>query len=47
MRLVRAVEDDCRQLHAHYMRDRAELIAITDRMAAKRDVRPVGSQVAG
>jgi CHAD domain-containing protein len=45
--LVRAVEDDCRQLHAHYMRHRAELIAITDRIAVKRDVRPVGRQVAG
>jgi CHAD domain-containing protein len=45
--LVRAVEDDCRQLHAHYMRDRSDLIAITDRMAAKRDVRAVGRQVAG
>jgi CHAD domain-containing protein len=45
--LVRAVEDDCRQLHAHYMRDRAELIAITDRMTVKRDLRQVRSQVAG
>jgi CHAD domain-containing protein len=45
--LVRAVEDDCRQLHAHYMRDRPELIAITNRMAAKRDIRPVDNQVAG
>jgi CHAD domain-containing protein len=30
--LVHAVELDCRQLHARYMRDRAKLIAIADRM---------------
>ena len=35
-RLAHAVEDDCRQLHARYMRDRARLIAIADRMGAHR-----------
>jgi CHAD domain-containing protein len=46
--LVRAVEDDCRQFHAQYMRDRARLIVIADRMAAvKRDTRPVGRRAAG
>ena len=34
--LVHAVEDDCRQLHARYMRDRARLIAIAGRMGAGR-----------
>jgi CHAD domain-containing protein len=47
--LVRAVEDDCRQFHAHYMRDRDKLIAMADRMAAvKRDTRlPGGRRAAG
>ena len=33
-RFVRAVEDECRRLHAGYMRDRSELIAIADRVGA-------------
>jgi CHAD domain-containing protein len=46
--LVRAVEDDCRQFHAHYMRDRAKLTAMADRMVVlRRDARPVGRRVAG
>jgi len=46
--LVRAVEDDCRQLHAQYMRQRPKLLAIAERMAAvKRDNRPVGRRAAG
>jgi CHAD domain-containing protein len=32
--LTHAIEDDCRLLHARYMRDRTRLIAIADRMAA-------------
>ena len=32
--LAHAIEDDCRLLHASYMRDRAALIAIADRMGA-------------
>jgi CHAD domain-containing protein len=32
--LTHAIEDDCRLLHARYMRDRAKLIAISDRVAA-------------
>jgi CHAD domain-containing protein len=32
--LVHVVEDDCRQLHARYMRDRAGLIEIANRMGA-------------
>jgi CHAD domain-containing protein len=34
--LVHAVEDDCRRLHARYMRDRMALIAFTDRIGATR-----------
>jgi CHAD domain-containing protein len=34
--LVHAVEDDCRQMHARYMRDRARLLAIADRLGANR-----------
>jgi CHAD domain-containing protein len=33
-RLVHAVEDECRELHAHYMRDRTKLTAIANRMGA-------------
>ena len=33
--LVHAVEVDCRQMHARYMRDRAGLIAIADRLGAR------------
>jgi CHAD domain-containing protein len=32
--LAHAIEDDCRLLHARYMRDRARLTAIADRMGA-------------
>ena len=32
--LVHAIEDDCRQMHARYMRDRARLMAIADRLGA-------------
>jgi CHAD domain-containing protein len=34
--LVHAVEDDCRHLHAQYMRDRTTLIVIADRTGATR-----------
>jgi CHAD domain-containing protein len=45
--LGRAVEDDCRQFHARYMRDRPKLMAIAERMAAvKRDNRVVGRRAA-
>jgi len=33
-RLVHDLEDDCRQMHARYMRDRSRLIAIADRFGA-------------
>ena len=33
--LMHVVEDDCRQLHARYMRDRAHLTAIASRMGAR------------
>ena len=36
--LLHAVEDDCRQLHARYMRDRTRLLAIADRLGAGRAV---------
>jgi CHAD domain-containing protein len=32
--LVHVAQDDCRQLHARYMRDRTELMAVANRMAA-------------
>jgi CHAD domain-containing protein len=34
--LVHVVEDDCRQLHARYMRHRTELMAMANRMATGR-----------
>lgn len=43
--LVRAVEDDCRQLHADYMRDRARLLAIADRMS-RRETRVAARRAA-
>jgi CHAD domain-containing protein len=46
--LVHAVEDDCRKLHARYMRDRTELIAIASRMGAgRRAGRPASRRAAG
>ena len=38
--LVHGIEDDCRQMHARYMRDRARLIAIADRLAVDQPVAP-------
>lgn len=38
--LVHAIEDDCRQMHARYMRDRTRLLAIADRLGASRAVTP-------
>ena len=39
--LVRALEDDCRALHAHYVRSRTKLLAIANRVAAvNADVAP-------
>jgi CHAD domain-containing protein len=34
--LIRTIEDDCRSLHARYMRERDRLIAITNRMGADK-----------
>jgi CHAD domain-containing protein len=34
--LVRALDDDCRVLHARYMHDRAKLVAIADRLRATK-----------
>jgi CHAD domain-containing protein len=46
--LVHVVENDCRQLHARYMRDRTELIAIANRMGAgKRVAQLAGLRAAG
>jgi CHAD domain-containing protein len=39
--LVDVVEDDCRRLHARYMRNRTELLAIANRMAAGPRAQPV------
>ena len=38
--LVRALEDDCRRLHARFVRGRARVIAITNRAAAKPQSEP-------
>ena len=40
--LVHAVDDDCRRLHARYVRDRAALLATANRMAAGAHARPHG-----
>jgi CHAD domain-containing protein len=46
--LVHVVEDDCRGLHARYMRDRAALIAIANRMGAgTREAQRVSRRAAG
>jgi hypothetical protein len=34
--LVGALDDDCRRLHARYMRARSSLIAITETLSARR-----------
>ena len=45
--LGHAVEDDCRRLHAGYMRHRTELIRIANRMGAgPRESQPTGERVA-
>jgi CHAD domain-containing protein len=45
--VVRALEDNCRQLHARYMHDRARLIAIADRMRVSRtQAMPAGHRAA-
>ena len=38
--LVDVIEDDCRRLHARYMRNRTELMAIANRMAAGARAQP-------
>lgn len=43
-RLADVIEDDCRHLHARYMRDRRRLIAIADRLGARRGVTSAGSK---
>jgi CHAD domain-containing protein len=45
--LVHAVEDDCRQLHARYMRDRRALIAIAHRMGAGKPGATAGRRAIG
>jgi CHAD domain-containing protein len=45
--LVHIIEDDCRQLHARYMRDRTELMAMANRMAAgTREAQPFARRAA-
>jgi CHAD domain-containing protein len=45
--LVHVIEDDCRQLHARYMRDRSELMAMANRMAAgTRETQPIARRAA-
>ena len=43
---VDVVEDDCRRLHARYMRHRTGLMAIANRMAAGTRTQPVGRRAA-
>jgi CHAD domain-containing protein len=43
---VDVVEDDCRRLHARYMRRRTGLMAIANRMAAGPRTQPVGRRAA-
>jgi CHAD domain-containing protein len=45
--LVNALEEDCRVLHAGYLRDCAKLIAIADRVGRKRHVVVVNRRAAG
>ena len=45
--LVHAVEIDCRQWHARYMRDRPGLIAIADRLGASKSQTVTGHLAAG
>lgn len=46
--LVHALEDECRQMHARYMRDRTRLIAIADRLGADQSAaRDRASRAAG
>jgi CHAD domain-containing protein len=46
--LVHALEDECRQMHARYMRDRTRLIAIADRLGAEESAARVrASRAAG
>jgi CHAD domain-containing protein len=44
--LVDIVEDDCRRLHARYMRNRTELMVIANRMAVGPRTQPVGRRAA-
>lgn len=44
--LVDVVDADCRRLHARYMRNRTELMAIANRMAAGARAQPVGRRAA-
>jgi CHAD domain-containing protein len=44
--LVHAVEDDCRRLHARYMRNRTELMAIVNRLAAGARLQPADRRAA-
>ena len=46
--LVNVVDHDCRQLHARYMRDRGQLMAIANRMGARQgEMQLVGRRSAG
>ena len=44
--LAAALEDDCRTLHAHYMRERAKLIAIADRIHDTEQFTPLATRSA-
>jgi CHAD domain-containing protein len=46
--VVHVLEDQCRQLHARYLRERPELMAITNRMGARKpESQPIPHRAAG
>jgi CHAD domain-containing protein len=45
--LLRAVEEDCRMLHARYVRERAKLVIIAERMGGSKSVVAMLSRAAG
>jgi CHAD domain-containing protein len=44
--LVEALDDDCRRLHARYMRTRSSLVTITEKLSARRKGQSAASQTA-
>jgi hypothetical protein len=44
--LIAALDDDCRRLHARYMRGRSSLVTITEKLSARRKGQPAALQAA-